>query len=543
MKLAVPTFLKGLFDRGRGRRPFRAAEVRPTAGIQRIREDIIQELANSHNTWRAARHGARATKYDAAQDTYQNENHWMWATDLSPDSANSLPVRRKLRNRSRYEAANNGYLKGIILSKTGDTVGTGCSLQITDPRFTSEQRQIIEKAYEKHQRKAKQRRKLRQMCMAKARDGEAFSMRVISRSINSRVRTMQKIIECDQFSHYTEPIKSDGTEVDGLRINKRTGEVEAYFLLDQHPGESFSFQKSPLSGKWVPEKEITHWFRRDRPWLRGIPETIPTLPLWALLRRYTLAVVQNAEIAADFTVLLKSMQGPAVVPFSSSGTPAQPSETNPNNWFDSFPVDRGLMTVLPEGYDITQLDPKQPVSMYDTFVNALIQEAARPLLVPRNMAIGNSGDYNMASGALDRQLYIGAINGERCECAEDVLDRDLEQWWFEAIRIPDYFADDSIRSTIGQFSELREEPPDHTYRWDEIPEHHDPVKTAQAVNILHMAGHLSDIDIQEGRFNRRVEDHYANLEEQQRRREELGIAGANEPMPEPSEFGSDSRDE
>jgi hypothetical protein len=175
------------------------------------------------------------------------------------------------------------------------------------------------------------------------------------------------------------------------------------------------------------------------------------------------------------------------------------------------------MTVLPEQYEVSQLDPKQPVSAYDTFVNALVQEASRPLLVPRNMAIGNSGQYNMASGALDKE-----------DCGEEVLDKDLTSWWFEAVRTPQYFMSEEggegILAIVRQYPQLKQEPPDHAYRWDDIPEHTDPVKTAMALNLLHRAGHLSDVDVQERRYNRRTEEHYKNLQKQKEAREELGIA-------------------
>mgnify|MGYP001613554414 FL=1 len=179
------------------------------------------------------------------------------------------------------------------------------------------------------------------------------------------------------------------------------------------------------------------------------------------------------------------------------------------------------MTVIPSGYDLKQLDPAQPVTMYDTFVNALVQEAARPLLAPRNLALGNSGGYNMASGALDRQFYRQAINQERLSCNEEELEQCLEYWWYEAIRIPGYFDDEYVRgnqnpisSIVTRFQSLREESPRHVFRWDEVPEHTDPVKVAQAIDILYKGHHLSDTDIQEARYNRSVEEHYANLEKQ-----------------------------
>ncbi|HUW30645.1 MAG TPA: hypothetical protein VM223_03465, partial [Planctomycetota bacterium] len=48
--------------------------------------------------------------YDAAQTTDENRRHWANADALSASAANSLDVRRTVRNRARYEVANNCYL-------------------------------------------------------------------------------------------------------------------------------------------------------------------------------------------------------------------------------------------------------------------------------------------------------------------------------------------------------------------------------------------------------------------------------------------------
>lgn len=463
-------------------------------------------------------------KYDAAQTTHQNELHWQWSDQLGPSAANSLAVRKKLRNRSRYETANNGYLKGIILSICNDFVGSGPTLQITDPRFNDLQKASIELQWLRRAKKIKLRRKLWMLRHAKCQDGEGFSISFTNNKLKHGVKADQKVVECDQFSTF-DINPNARNEVDGIRFDLPSGEPQAYHVLDNHPGENFFFSPT-TSGKWIPADNVIHWFRRDRGWLRGIPETTSTLPLWALLRRYTLAVVQNAEIAADFTVLLKSIQGPngSAFDLDENGQPIDHSQ----DWFDSFPVDRGLMTVLPDRYDLTQLDPKQPVTVYDSFVNALVQEAARPLLTPRNHAIGNSGGYNMASGTHDRQNYRQAVEQDQMNCEDDVLDKDLEQWWFEAIRVPGYFEDEgitsnSVMSVVGKFASLRQDTPDHTFRWDQVPEHTDPVKVATALTLMHSGGHISDIDIQEGRFNRRVEEHYANLKKQNENRELVGM--------------------
>ena len=53
-------------------------------------------------------------KYDAAQTTSDNTRHWANADALSPDASLSPAVCRILRNRARYEAANNSYCKGMV---------------------------------------------------------------------------------------------------------------------------------------------------------------------------------------------------------------------------------------------------------------------------------------------------------------------------------------------------------------------------------------------------------------------------------------------
>ena len=47
-----------------------------------------------------------------------------------PDAAASPAVRRTLRNRARYEVANNSYARGIVLTLANDSIGTGPRLQL-----------------------------------------------------------------------------------------------------------------------------------------------------------------------------------------------------------------------------------------------------------------------------------------------------------------------------------------------------------------------------------------------------------------------------
>jgi hypothetical protein len=69
-------------------------------------------------------------RYDAAATTDDNRRHWANADGLSANAANSAEVRRILRNRARYEVANNSYARGIVLTLANDVIGTGPRLQL-----------------------------------------------------------------------------------------------------------------------------------------------------------------------------------------------------------------------------------------------------------------------------------------------------------------------------------------------------------------------------------------------------------------------------
>ena len=68
-------------------------------------------------------------KFDAAErgDDYR---HWANADAFAADAALSPSVRRTLRNRARYERANNSYLAGISATLANDLIGTGPRLQL-----------------------------------------------------------------------------------------------------------------------------------------------------------------------------------------------------------------------------------------------------------------------------------------------------------------------------------------------------------------------------------------------------------------------------
>jgi hypothetical protein len=103
-------------------------------------------------------------RYDAAATTDDNRRHWANADGLSANAANSAEVRRILRNRARYEVANNSYARGIVLTLANDVIGTGPRLQMLTPDAEANRR--IEQEFARWAKAVNLAEKLRTMQMA-----------------------------------------------------------------------------------------------------------------------------------------------------------------------------------------------------------------------------------------------------------------------------------------------------------------------------------------------------------------------------------------
>jgi capsid protein len=260
-------------------------------------------------------------KFDAAQTTPDNRRHWANADRMDPNAAANPSVRAILRSRARYEVANNSYARGIVLTLANDVVGTGPRLQMLTGDAAANR--AIERAFAQWADDVDLAAKLRTMRMARAQDGETFAMLFSNPELPTDVKLDVRIIEADQVTTPATAPGSPGTgagshqQIDGI-VFDRYGNAVEYHLLKQHPGSAGS---GILTGyDRIPARAMLHWFRADRPGqYRGLPDILPALPLFAQLRRYTLAVIAAAESAANIAILMKT-----TVPASGSAADVDP---------------------------------------------------------------------------------------------------------------------------------------------------------------------------------------------------------------------------
>jgi len=386
-------------------------------------------------------------RFDSAQTTADNRRHWSNADGLSADAAASPEVRRTLRNRARYEVANNSYARGIVLTLANDVIGTGPRLQmLTDG---DEVNQTIEREFATWAKAVDLPGKLRTMRQARAQDGEAFAVLFNNDNLDSPIKLDLKLIEADQV---TTPLSKSGLDkgIDGV-VFDAFGNPSQYHVLKAHPGGSGAAAGSQDYDA-IPAASVIHWFRTDRPGQRrGLPDILPALPLFAQLRRYTLAVIAAAESAANIAVLMKT----------NSPAGGEAAEVEPMTEMEFSP---NMAVFTPEGWEPSQVKAEQPATTYDMFKREILNEIARCLNMPYNIAACNSSGYNYASGRLDHQTYYKSIRVEQSHCETVVLDHILSGWLAEAVKV---FA-------LGQLDDYP-----HQWFWDGH-EHVDPAKEANA---------------------------------------------------------------
>jgi lambda family phage portal protein len=355
----------------------------------------------------------------------------------------SPAVRRVVRIRSRYESENNSWYAGILRTAVNHIVGSGPRLQVltTDP----EANQRVETAWRRWTAKVDFADILRTAVEAYWRDGEVFVMRAdrprwYPLSLDLRTLEADQIAMPWQQSQLQDPFVDDG-----IRFDPSLNELE-FFVYDHHPGTNAPV--SLLSGDWYPASEVLHLYRAERPGqTRGIPRATPALQTLPIMRRQELATLYSAETAANFAMYLKSTS-PAATPAAS---PAD---------FAEIELTRNMLTTLPEGWEIGQVEPKQPGPLYEMFQRQALMSFCRCTNMPYTLAAGTGKDANFSSFKGDMaNVWAPEVNVERDRITWAIVER-VWQWFLEAaVFVP------GLLAGMPRIEEIN-----HQWTWPPLPE-------------------------------------------------------------------------
>lgn len=252
-------------------------------------------------------------------------------------------------------------------------IGTGPRLQLLTPDADANNR--IEHEFARWAKAVGMADKLRTMRTARATDGEAFAMLTLNPRLPTAVQLDLRLIEADQVCtpDLTAPASNS---VDGIVLDEAGNPVE-YHVLRRHPGEvAFGLERE---FDRLPAAIVIHWYRADRPGqARGVPDIMPALPLFAQLRRFTLAVLAAAETAADFAGILYTD-----APANGEADAAEP--------FEPIELEKRALVTMPGGWKMSQMEAEQPATTYAEFKREILNEIARCLNMPAKNAVREAG--------------------------------------------------------------------------------------------------------------------------------------------------------
>lgn len=349
--------------------------VSPQRGIARhfARQRLARayEGASPRDGWRPRRPGA------SANADHQADAH-------------------SLRTRSRALVQNVPYIRAGIDGLVAATIGTGIT-----PRATGKEADKINKLFEAWAKVCDADGRLDYYGMQAAadraleQDGEVL-IRLRSRrpSDGLPVPLQLQLLEIDWLDSTKTATYNGNSIVNGIEYDM-LGAVAAYWLWDQHPGDSAVLRGRRTQSSRVPVKNIRHLFSPDRPGQgRGFPRLAPVIARVRDLQLYEDAELARKNLETRLSVLASgdaaALANPAAYGDGADGID-RAKKTG-----DLGELGSGNITEMPAGVNFTVIEPK-PQPGYVDYVKFNLHLIASGMGVPYEMLTGDMSEVNFSS--------------------------------------------------------------------------------------------------------------------------------------------------
>lgn len=334
------------------------------------------------------------SRWESSVTDRLNSAHWGRAQDklINNDLSNELV---NIRSRCIYEAANNGFVEGVIYTHCVDVIGcNGPSLQVkSDSEIYNE---AVEKAFNDWWN-----------CpdINGVKSGVDFLFQWI-RQLWTHGEFLTQIVNDPDLAETPIPIRLQAIDtrrlvdpyalgqedvVLGVRRTK-TGKPISYFIQDFY--DARGTELSAQTPREIKADEIIHRFLELEPGqVRGVPWLATCLQSIAALRDYDDYVLEAAKIAAFYAVLLTCKETGDFRGITTADTSA------------IVELERGTMSTVPPGWEVNQLKPEQPAANYIDYRKERHREIGRVRNMPLMMIRLDSANHNYSSARFDGQVY------------------------------------------------------------------------------------------------------------------------------------------
>lgn len=331
-----------------------------------------------------------------------------WLLQNTSPNAELNQALHTLRARSRDLCQNNDYAKGALKKARTNIIGPwGIQLQMgvklpggDDNELDDVTNRMIERAWEAWGKKGMctvdrmlswiDVQQMVQGCIL--RDGEVL-VRIVRGFKGNPFRFALQVLEADHLDErYNDELSNGNIVRMGVELDEWNAPV-AYYLLTEHPGDSFYRQRSTRKRVRVPASDILHLYDIERPaQARGIPAMAAGMQKLKMLDGYMEAEVVASRAAASKMAVLQQIPG-------QNGEYVGDGEDEEGNTITE--IEPGTVEKMPAGYELKPIDWNHPTSQFNTFVKGCL----------RSFSTGVGMSYNNLANDLEGVNYSSIRQG------------------------------------------------------------------------------------------------------------------------------------
>lgn len=316
-----------------------------------------------------------------------------------------------LRARSRALVQNVPYIAQGLRALVANIIGTGIA-----PRWIGQDKDVLETLWKEWGKAcdADGRWDIYGLQAAAYRaqeqDGEVLiRLRWRRPSDGLPVPLQLQLLEIDWLDSTKTQPNGNNQIVNGIEYDV-LGKVAGYWLFDEHPGERGLKLRARISSRFVSADNIIHLYTAERPGQgRGFPRISPVIARTRDLQLYEDAELQRKNLETRLGVLASGN----VADIANPPTPNDPVDRTAAQAGDLGPLQSGGITQVPQGLNLTVVEPKA-VPGYVDYVKYQLHLIAAGWGVTYEMMTGDMTGVNFSSARVAR------LNFQR--------QAEMEQW-------------------------------------------------------------------------------------------------------------------
>jgi lambda family phage portal protein len=258
------------------------------------------------------------------------------------------------------------------------------------------------------------------------------------RQSSGRIPLKLQVLEPDYLDTNKYGLTAIGTYiVAGIEIN-RQGQRVAYWLYDQHPGES-TFLPRGLQSKRIDASEIIHFYEKERPGqLHGISRLASAMLRMRDHDDWRDAVIVKKKIEACFAAFV--VGGGASTPLGEASTEVGADGTDTDRRLEQ--LSPGMIEYLPNGGDVKFANPSSGVD--GSFSKDELHAIAVGCGITYEQLTGDLSGVNFSSMRGGLQDFRAMVDAWRWIYFMPMAMRPIQKWFLDAawtggaIRSPEY---------------------------------------------------------------------------------------------------------